>query len=220
MKYSIVLAAIAATVSSIPTPPQQINAGPFSLKLEAPGTEYHGLFISLHPTSSHESNNHKSLAITSTSKTPSPRFEITYNHPAEDPRIPPHGKLIYTPGSTPEECKFFSCPPKAIPAGYDEQFGPVEYVRNNMRAVFFPAAGDASLVRTAVGTPKNVEEQVKVWADFQLDFSGYLTLNGKSNWWSCPTKYPFEAEKTYSSIWWADGAVSDDRCKPVKVRRA
>ncbi|KAF3904710.1 hypothetical protein ABW20_dc0100015 [Dactylellina cionopaga] len=214
MKYAVVLTALTAAVSSLPTPqlPQLINAGPFSLQLDAPGTDLHELYISIQPTPVNPENN-KALAITTTSKTPNARFEIAYNHPSEDPRVPQHGKLVYTPGESPEECKFFLCPSKSTPAGFDENFGPVEYVRDNMKAVFFsPPAAEAA------PAPKN--GPLNVWNDFQLDFLGFLTLDGQSNWWACPTRYPLGQKETYTSVWWAEGSVSDDRCRKVKVRRA
>ncbi|KAK6343583.1 hypothetical protein TWF730_011173 [Orbilia blumenaviensis] len=224
MKYSIVLAALTAAVSSLPTPqlPPLINAGPFSLQLVAPGTELDGKFLTLRPTPANPENG-KVLAITATSQDPNPHFDLTYNDPNIDPRFPPAGRLIYTPGAAPEECKFFLCPKGPVSAGYDEAFGPREYVRNNMKALFFPpspstAAPSAPEPPVEGGETSN-GEPLKTWSDFQLDFLGYLTLNGVSNWWACPTKYPQGQDNIYTSVWWADGSVSDEKCTSVRVKR-
>ncbi|KAK6337038.1 hypothetical protein TWF718_009823 [Orbilia javanica] len=225
MKYSIVLAALTAAVSSLPTPPIPgfINAGPFSLQLDAPDTDLHELYLTIQPSPANPDNG-KILAITATSAQANPHFEITYNDPNVDPRFPPHGRLIYTPGSMPEECKFFLCPKGPVSAGYDEAFGPREYVRNNMKALFFPPS-PAAVAPSAPAPPTEESETpkgepLKTWSDFQLDYLGYLTLNGESNWWACPTNYPLGHENTYTSVWWADGMVTDDRCTRVKVKRA
>ncbi|EPS36302.1 hypothetical protein H072_10177 [Dactylellina haptotyla CBS 200.50] len=225
MKYTIALAALTAVASSLPTPqlPQIINAGPFSLQIAAPGSDLHELFIEILPTP-RNSENGKILAITSASKTPNERFELQYNKPVEDPRVPQFGRLIYTPEATPETCKFFLCPTQATPAGYDQDFGPTEYVRDNMRAMFF-SPGPASPALSApppngqtLDAPKG--DQLQIWTDFQIDFNGFLILNGKSSWYACPTKYPLESSEVYTSIWWSEGSVSDTRCQKIKVRRA
>ncbi|KAF3905133.1 hypothetical protein ABW21_db0205953 [Orbilia brochopaga] len=228
MKYSIAIAALAASVSSMPLtiPPKMINAGPFSLKVVAPGTEYHELFIEINPTAPNPANN-KPLAITTTSKTPSARFEIAYNDPAEMPNSPRTGQLIYTPGDSANECEFFSCPPQPLPAGYDLQFGPVEYVRDNMRVMFFSPPPPAVAAFAAAAPPNEAQPEIKPptlpltpWTGFEVDFEGFITMDGKSSWWICPTQYPLVQKTVYTSLWWAEGAVSDQRCKEVKVKRA
>ncbi|KAJ6258287.1 hypothetical protein Dda_7208 [Drechslerella dactyloides] len=227
MKYFIAVAALAATASSMPlTPPQMINAGPFSLRVEAPGTEFHELFIEINPTAPNPANN-KPLAITTTSKTPSPRFQVAYNNPAEMPESPRSGQLIYTPGDSANECDFFSCPPQPLPAGYDSQFGPVEYVRDNMRVMFFSPAPAAPAALSAPPQSNDAEPEIKpptlplkVWTEFEVDYNGFIILNGKSSWYLCPTQYPLVHKKVYTSLWWAEGTVSDERCKEVKIRRA
>ncbi|KAK6346633.1 hypothetical protein TWF696_006753 [Orbilia brochopaga] len=225
MKYSIAIAALAASVSSMPlnASPKTDNAGPFSLMIDAPGTDFHKLFIEINPTAPNPANN-KPLAITTTSMTPSPRFQVAFSDPAESPRS---GRLIYTPGDSADECQFFSCPPQPLPAGYDAQFGPVEYVRDNMRVMFFSPPPPAVAAFSATVPPNEAEPEIKpptlplqVWTDFEVDSNDFITLNGRSSWYICPTRYPLVHKTVYTSLWWAEGAVSDDRCRQVKIKRA
>ncbi|KAF3908348.1 hypothetical protein AA313_de0208707 [Arthrobotrys entomopaga] len=212
MKYTIVLVALTAVVSSLPTPatPEIMNAGPFSLRIAAPGSAVHGQYININPTKNVA--NGKVLAAAVTSKTPSQRFEITYESTEK-------GRLVYTPEATPDACKFFLCPSQGIPAGYDKSFGPVEYVRDNMRAMFFPSGSAPAGSSATNGPSDSPEDSLKVWTDFTFDYEGFLTLGGESSWWVCPTTYPLgQGEKL--NLWWANGSVSDDRCQQVKVQRA
>ncbi|KAK6537331.1 hypothetical protein TWF694_011522 [Orbilia ellipsospora] len=213
MKYTIALAALTAAVSSMPTPPKPVlmNAGPFSLQIAAPGTALHDQYININPTKNVA--NGKVMAVAAVSKTPSQRFEIAYESTE-------NGRLVYTPEATPDACKFFLCPSPGTPAGYDKNFGPVEYVRDNMRAMFFSPGSAPTSSSAANGPSDSADDSLKVWTDFQIDYEGFLTLGGESSWWVCPTTYPLGEGDKYMNLWWANGSVSDDRCKQVKVQRA